>query len=300
MEFCDKFPFYSPSDCISIEPYKSMHRQHRLCALIQDFHDRNRDEYTSVYTIQELRSYNKAEYAAFFRKLNYTLILFPCYPGVRTESVAENSDEKRFSFINGVAIPSTWAWRRDSFYLSETPDRFSPTTAWGKSGSRLVGGVLVSDGYGNGEFGIYTTQFGMDATERIESAKLVAARLADTDMPLVFAGDFNSFRKYRGDEQIDILRNGLTCLTVDPVDQNGVRPGGSFVGMRPVEDERFCIDLETGRMDCMLDHIFIRGFQCIDAGIITPSSASDSAEEARMKRLRPVSDHCPVWCKIKL
>lgn len=302
-DFCHEYSVYNAEKCKEIEPYKSQNRLPYLTAFIKRVHDSCDDDVPNspncVYTLQEIRSYHQEHLTRFFETLQYKLYLFPAYPGVVTENIIidrnsspETIATKRFSFINGIAVPVKWKCTTSCWFLSETPHLFNPVNTWGPHGSRTLACVHVE--HDDMKFDVLTTQFGMDLKERLNSARLVSDIIDRLVNPVVLAGDFNSFEEIVGSrrsEQMQILEERMQNISRPTCFFSCAYPGGTFVGMRPVEDEKYCIDLETGIMKCFMDHILCRGFNVTASHIIMPNNPLMGE---RFSRKFPLTDHCPL------
>ena len=306
MDFCEEIIDYNEIKCQEIEPYKSKHRLSKILALLYTkfYEEKTQGNLIPIFCIQELRTYNKNIFFDFFEKINYQLYLFPTYPDIITEDIKidkivdktniENKhkiDLKRFSFINGIALPKTFIIENEfKYYLSDTPDKFKDYSDWGHSGSRICGGLEIST-VNKIRFKVFTTQFGMDVNERLKSAELIANIMLNENLPVILTGDFNSFSNLdekidlKGNEQIKILENVLTRLPINR---------GTFIGMRPVEKELYCMNIDSCDSPSCLDHIFIRGkninFDKFD--VILP--------ENKEEIIFPYSDHCMIWANIEI
>lgn len=260
-----------------------------------------------------MRSYNTKIFSEFFNKINYTLHLFPTYPNVITEQININKDsnnedinKKRFSFINGIAVPSKLGINNKyNYYLNNNIHEFSENNSFGKCGSRVLCGLDIELNKINVK--IFTTQFGMDVNERINSAKIIHDLFKNDNNNIILTGDFNSFpgKEHESDKQIEIIEQTFKRISKDITNQYNIPNNGTFIGMRPVEDEKYCINLENGQMVGWLDHIFIKNkmdnqTECLKCQIITPETDINNKEKCLYDRLYPYSDHCALWAVIQI
>lgn len=300
MEFCEEIEEYK-NDAMKLKEinlHKSHNRLEKLFKHYMSFYEKNlKDESITIFTINEIRSYNKDLIKDFFKKINYELILFPAYPDVETVKILDissNKDDikyqlKRFSFINGIAIPSSLLLvDKFYFYLSDEPYKFSDFSSWGNSGSRVCGGIEVMV---NGvKIKVFTTQFGMDINERLKSAELIVKIFDKETTPIILTGDFNSFANLdkidnKAKEQIEIIEKVFKRVPIKK---------GTFIGIRAVEKEMYCADINNGENINCLDHIFLKGeeIEIIDYNTV------DLANKQEL--LYPYSDHLMIWCKLKI
>jgi hypothetical protein len=302
MEFCEEIKeFQSDEKIKEINLYKSKNRIAKIFDIYSKFYQNSIEKFsTSIFTIQELRSYLLNDFSNYFDKLDYQLITFPSYPEVKTEEIIIDSDDdsskmnerkrlKRFSFINAIAVPkSLEIVNKFLFYLSETPYEFNSVNTWGNSGSRVCGGIEVRSPEGK-LLKIYSTQFGMDVNERLKSSDLIVEFFLCEKLPTLICGDFNSFSNldnfdYKGKEQIEIIEKTFRRVPIT---------GGTFIGIRPVEKEIYCINLENGFISSCLDHFFYKGeIKYLDYGSIVPDN--------RTERILPFSDDCFIWLDFEI
>jgi len=305
MEFSREITEYDEKKCLEIEEHKSKNRISRILSIYEKFYkDKMEENRIPIFCIQELRTYNQDIFIEFFKKIDYVLHLFPTYPGVKTETIQidrlddmkdiENNRKmrlKRFSFINAIAIPNFFIVN-DQFiyYLSDNPDKFFEQNAWGHSGSRVCGGLeLLTPN--KQRMKIFSTQFGMDVNERLKSAELITKIMSQEKLPVIISGDFNSFSNLeenidlKGDEQIKILEAAFKRV---PINQ------GTFMGIKAVEKEIYCMNVETGVCTSCLDHIFIQGDN------IQYGKFDRVLPEDKQERMFPYSDHCMIWADIDI
>ena len=300
MDFCEEITEFEDKRCFEIEPHKSKHRLFRILQIYRKFYeDKINENRIPLFCIQEIRTYNQQIFIDFFKEIGYCFSLFPTYPGIKTEEIAisrlddmkdiENKQKieiKRFSFINAIAIPLDFKVEKQIiYYLSDNPDKFSEKNDWGHCGSRVCGGLEILTPQKQ-NFKIFSTQFGMDVKERLKSAELLVNLMKEEKGIVILTGDFNSFSNLdekvdlKGEEQIKILESAFTRI---PINQ------GTFIGIRAVEKELYCMNVETGECGSCLDHIFIRG-ENIKYGKFYVISPKDKKEI-----LFPYSDHCMIW-----
>jgi hypothetical protein len=301
MEFCEEIKDYQSFEKLKeINLHKSKHRVNRILDIFTNFYNSSKEKLSiAIFTIQELRSYLLDDFSSYFNNIDYQLIIFPAYPDIKTEEIIIDPDDesnemkhkkllKRFSFIIGIAIPKNLEIiNKFILYLSDTPNEFNYVSSWGQSGTRVCGGIEVKSTDGN-QFKIFSTQFGMEVNERLKSSELIANQFRYEEIPTLICGDFNSFTNienydYKGKEQVEIMKKVFKRVPIS---------GGTFIGIRPVEKEIYCVDLENGFMSSCLDHIFYKGeIKCLNYGMISPAN--------KIERLFPFSDHCFIWLDLE-